>query len=488
MADREAWLRAGEDRLRFKEALLKVTEKKLQVKGAHLPGARITPVVGVKCSNCSQMLSSQAMKVYHKGASEIDVYCTNEYPNCITEERRYVDHDQCGCKVRTFNCQCGVRVGYTIDERCSQCSAHNEEDDAHRWFFESSFVDTRPLLDDNGRQRYWPAPATVNGQDSSIEESSGRQSSGSAGQAGYFDENSIVQAAATSPWNCSPLADRNGRPRQSLDDKAAKPCPDMGKQSGADFQAREEELIQYQVSLNLQEQNIKQSYQRLMQFQVALETRERTVQAQEKQQAQGADQATKCALQRAEQRAANCEAEAEALRIQLVEAHRMANAAEEKLSSKNQEIEQVRSTLAELRREARKNGLTFLPGVGNMVPPEEASSSEQSLKGRIKELEQELSCERAELVHTRRELQIARATGRRELEGFGAGDVRTYLKGSTLEPPKSTTTKPSNDEDLQKRLEIVADLSRRRMELDRREQALDLTDLARGSWQAAARK
>merc|ERR1712232_708809 len=97
----------------------------------------------------------------------------------------------------------------------------------------------------------------------------------------------------------------------------------------------------------------------------------------------------------------------EALRAQLAEQTTLARSSEEKLAVKNQEIQQLQTSLAEVRREARQSGVhvgSSFTGRGRLPPMDELNATPQQLIKRVQDLEAELSAERVELSCARREL------------------------------------------------------------------------------------
>lgn len=502
--DKATWLKVWEDRL-------KLRERSLETAGTPFVKSRACPVLGIRCNECKAELSTQAMRVYYKSDSHIEAFSTDQHPNGITESSSDVNHNLCNCKIREINCCCGTMVGYKMRKRCRNCTSASEEDEGHKWLFNSQSVFAQPKLHrGTGEALLWPGCETVNGPESSPGEAS-------PGVEGFFDENSLVQPDAASPWNCSPLMDRNGRPRTSLD-KINQNKVDLGLKD-TDLQALEEvekvRAEQFETGLKqraqekyLQDASLEQERidKELQQRKIVLDAKERELKEQAHQLSTGADEVARLSLLRAEQKASQCEAKAEALHYQLAEQNRIAMAAEEKVSSKSQEIEQLHSALADARREARKG--SFAVGAGRLPPHEEASGAAAR---RVQELEQELTCERLELQRVRAELQQAkqrsdgresshieklllrqppppmppasRTAGSKRLSGTDVENERLHRElestraealqlRSENERLRAHMMKAGSDEFSEARVAVAQRLTKKREELDRREQAL----------------
>lgn len=272
----------------------------------------------------------------------------------------------------------------------------------------------------------------------------------------------------------------------------------------------------------------------LKQCKIALDSQQLEIQeqARSQQSVQGADEATKRALYHAEQKIANVEAEAEAFKSQIAEQKLIAARSEEKQALQVQEIQQLHNALAQVRREVRKSvggdddgglagglakaleaasqciGPGALAGRGRLPPTDEAAAT----PSRVLNLEQELMSTRVELATVRVELQQAKQrleSKEAELElilpeitvgRMQAGSRRQssahkdvegdYLRRELLEARtelaslrpevdrlravalRTGTQQGESDEFVQARLAVAQKLSEKRMELDKREQAL----------------
>jgi len=492
------WYTEWENRLKLREACL-------EGRGVQFPKCRATPVLTLQCLSCSKTLSSHGMQLYYKNMPEVDLYSTNEPPIGVVEHEHDLNQPMCKCRLREFECPCGMVVGYRMYKRCVSCAQENDDEDGHRWFFEAERVRASPKMDPvSGDFQMWPGFD----EDSSLD-TSRRISGGEV----FFDENSPVLPDSETPgWNLSPLADRNGRTRASL-----------GKPIAGVYAKRDAELTQKEADLVAKEQA-------LQQCKIALDAQEMQLRDQVQQAQQGADDATKRALNRAEQNAAICEAEAESLRLQLEEQKSLAMNVEEKLAAKNQEIQQLQALLAEVRREVRKNtdGRSSIMGRGRLPQLDEASIP-LPMRKQIQEMEQELTCEKVELAAVRLELQQAnqrlegkdaelerilpqivasRVQGsqhpnqkdaeidrlRRELdstrkellqlrpESLRSESERVHAAPSTM-PPKSKSIAVETD-DREARLAMAMKLSEKRHELDLREQAMAAREasMVQGAW------
>jgi len=499
------WLTAWEDRLKLREAYL-------EDRGQSFPRCRATPMLEIHCLECSHQLSCQGMQVFYKENSDVDLYCTNQHPDGTEEAPYDFEHNLCGCRMRDVHCRCGLAVGYHMYERCTDCSRENCEDEDHEWFFESERVGARPRIDAETQEvMFWSGQEMVN--ESSIADSLTGDH--------YFDENSIVLGeSARDSWGCSPLMDRNGRQasrgRKSLSNIHGGNQVDVAAlraleeklamkeeeciQTNLDQAGREKYLRDATVAQEEAEQDLAVREQALIKCKEALDAREIQMMGQ-LQNAQGTDEATKRALQQAEQKAALKEAEADALRVQLMEQQQLARSLEDKLSGKNLEIQQVQNALAEVKREVRRSG-DGLIGRGRLPPMEEATASHPELIRRIRELEQELSLEKMERISTRAELQQAKEEVERkdaDLErllpkvvasrtsgahrslggGVEADRLRRELEEARAEMSQLRSDShrrpapaPEDDPFAQARLAMATKLSQKRLELDRREQAL----------------
>jgi len=339
-------------------------------------------------------------------------------------------------------------------------------------------------------------------QDSSLEDSR------------FNDENCVVRldSAKTGFNAASPLADNNSRPKANLPKPASKE-ENFYQAAAQDKQKTELTSLADDIAVRMTA---------LQTLKLSLEARERQVREQEVllQQASGAEEVTKRALQRSEMQVATCEAEVEALQAQLTEQRRIATIAEDKVAAQCTEVQELHTALADVRREFRKsvNGSGDLMGKGRLPTGDEAP---EHLKKRIRELEQALTADRVDLQALRLELKQAKqrleskdaelesvlpALAANRLSGVQARksmstqnnaeverlrrerdmylqeleQVRPDMDRLRTEASRSSTTcvkrrsfggvKP--DESVEARLSMAAKLAEKRVALDRREQAL----------------
>jgi len=553
--EKDAWLVAWEDRLKLREATL-------ESRGVKFPRSRATPVLNLECSSCHHHLSWQGMQAYFKNTPDVDIYSSDQQPDGIMEAEADLNHGMCGCHVREFDCSCGLTVGYRMHNRCENCRAANDEDEGHCWFFQANCVEAEPRTDSaTGETLMWPGFDFPDNYDSSLEESrcaeSRRYSIVDDDPPDFFDENSIVQhrqscqegecspSAEHSPlagWDCSPLAERNGRrPRVSFG-KPSNPFSVAKEaecaQKEAALTALEEELMtreaaNFEADMNqaarekhlrdataqqestdkgfvARESEIAARETVLRNTKLALDVRQHDLREQEQALLEGgADEATKRALHRSEQRNAICDAEADALRGQLAGQKRVAITAQEKVASQSSEIQLLHSALAEARRINRNStdwSAGVLMGQGRM-PQATASALPKQLMVRTHDLdgsclvaERILSAERDELAFTKMELQKARQQlecdpasrmqaacnpsqsannaemdrlrRERDIACAEVAQLRPDVDRLRAESLRSGAARPESDDFAQARLEMAKKLSETRVKLDRREEAI----------------
>jgi|Transcript_18284 hypothetical protein len=511
-ANKEAWLASWEERLKQRERVLVEA-------GFSFPRYRGTPVLKISCASCNHHLSSQGMQVCYNTDTSADAYTADRSPNGIKKCDRDMEHNLCGCRVRQFECVCGSVVGHHIHYFCNGCSGHSDE--GHRWHFYFQSVEAEPRRDmSTGEMLMWPGSEAQEDEESSVDDIRGQ----------IFDENSMVhQDTDTTSWTCSPLMDRNGRQRQA---SLGKPCAGRTSWSNAPreaelarreaaLRAREDDLLkreeaQFEAELNQgarekflrdataqQEHGDKELATRsaaLNQRTAMIEARERQLEEQVQQfLSDKANKDCKRAVERAERKAAICEAEVDALRVQITEQKREALVANEKVASQSAEMQQLHEALAEARREARLRGDTagmpmHVAGRGKLPPPAEAG---HPLAKRVLELEQELATVRAELQQASQrsqskdaELTVANqkllaAQHANENKDAELAIANHRLHTAQNEHKNKDSDRLQDQRQIEARLDIAEKLSKKRMDLERREEAVAAREAA---LEAAARR
>jgi hypothetical protein len=319
-------------------------------------------------------------------------------------------------------------VGFHIRDLCKNCQAASEQDEGHRWVFNFEDVIAEPRLDARtGETMMWPGLENAREQVARKDDCVLDQ---------IFDENSMVPEQDAGSWNCSPvpqpLSEHNGQTKADRI-KPLKPG-DVSKREAelakivAALQSREEEIKKREETLFDGELNYaskwkfvqdatakqEQEQSRLAEKEMALNKRSALVYEQERQlqeqassnvlQSHNVHEDSKRALERAHLKIATCEAEADALRVEVTEQKRAKSDAERKVATQSAEMQQLHNALAEARREARLRGdalPTQLAGQGRFLPSEEA------LKAQNSRAERELQQTRAELQQAKADLAAA---------------------------------------------------------------------------------
>lgn len=152
----ELWLKAWEDRLRWREAAIEEAAGEL---GLTTAKSRATPVLSLSCASCQKVLSNRGMKVALVVDPSQHLYSTNERPDGVIDGSRDCMQPQCKCRFREFTCSCGWTLGYNVREWCADCSAHDgpQEGADHCWFMFADCIVAEPRIDvASGEALMWP--------------------------------------------------------------------------------------------------------------------------------------------------------------------------------------------------------------------------------------------------------------------------------------------------------------------------------------------
>lgn len=112
----------------------------------------------LRCSGCGAALSERGMQVCTTLDASIVLYSSDRRPQGIVDldSAAGTVPGQCPCQIQDFSCSsCGLRVGYSQMGTCEEC-ANLQEDNQHRWFFNTSSVRAEMQRTPEGDFVLWP--------------------------------------------------------------------------------------------------------------------------------------------------------------------------------------------------------------------------------------------------------------------------------------------------------------------------------------------
>lgn len=83
------------------------------------------------------------------------LYSTDARPDGIIDLMAEHAQGPCNCKVRDFECGCGLKLGYHLFSSCNNCLSQNT-DPEHRWFLSKEVVVADIARGSRGEQLFWP--------------------------------------------------------------------------------------------------------------------------------------------------------------------------------------------------------------------------------------------------------------------------------------------------------------------------------------------
>lgn len=511
----ENFLQSWEDRLRWREAELKESEKR---SNAVFAKSRATPCLSLSCAACQLKWSDRGMQVMLVDSPDSDLYQADRQPSAIIEARQDKDHNLCRCRVRDLYCTCHQSVGYHVLEQCPDCKQDTEDTDAEfQWFFYSHTTRIAPRKDDvTGETIMWPGTVI---KTIPADWANGENDENQRPQNGQ--ENDYIDGT----WQCSPLADRNGRwtsaevgrkealeqreeacklkEAQQLDeqtrqfekerllkdtDAELRKQEEIVRDQFANVALREKAADERTASIEAQERQLQDKVSsqeqevaaiRARAWQEAAEARAQAQQAVEiaKEQAESRTKDAKLAVQQAQQNVLFAEVEAESLRGQLAGQTQAAEAAKAHTAQLEKESKELRRILMEERQQERRRSSM----AGPLPRQDEVSPTSAS---RIKELEESLSMANSKLLEATSkckalerekagiQVQVAQLHDRIKIRDTEIDNLKC-----NRDSPAGALNESSDDFDyIQTRLERVQKLAERREELAKWQDSLALRE------------
>jgi len=113
------------------------------------------PMYKLLCRNCDRRLSERGLKMDLVNDPDNILYSTDSRPDGIIDLMAEHAQGPCNCKVRDFECGCGLKLGYHLFSSCNNCLSQNTDPD-HRWFLSKEVVVVDIARGSRGEQLFWP--------------------------------------------------------------------------------------------------------------------------------------------------------------------------------------------------------------------------------------------------------------------------------------------------------------------------------------------